>query len=104
MGLRLCPGDRSSNFNRRDPTDLVLEISRASIQSRSSRSIDRLAFAVSKRTGTARELLIAAPCPSHKREVIRSAPVVVRLWFLGYPPIGRLSTVLQRVYLKRRSW
>jgi hypothetical protein len=28
---------------------------------------------------------------------------VVRLWFLGYPLIGRLSTVLQRVYLKRRS-
>jgi hypothetical protein len=28
---------------------------------------------------------------------------VDRLWFLGYPPIGRLSTVLQRVYLRRRS-
>jgi hypothetical protein len=57
----------------------------------------------SKRQDTARESYKPACCISHKREVIGSAPewCVFGFWVTRRSAV--LSTVLQRVYLRRRS-
>jgi hypothetical protein len=56
---------------------------RKRISSKKLRSIDRLAFTVSDKEQHG--LLTATFCYSHKREEIRSASRVDRLWFSGLP-------------------